>query len=56
MTPNRREFLQGLTGGIVMSSGMAHAASGGNKMKPGERDVLLVVDVQNDFIPGGAWP
>jgi len=23
-------------------------------MKPGERDVLLVVDVQNDFIPGGA--
>ena len=54
MTPNRREFLQGLTGGIVMSSGVAHAASGGNKMKPGERDVLLVVDVQNDFIPGGA--
>ena len=25
-------------------------------MKPGERDVLLVVDVQNDFIPGGALP
>lgn len=23
-------------------------------MTPGERDVLLVVDVQNDFIPGGA--
>jgi nicotinamidase/pyrazinamidase len=23
-------------------------------MKPGDRDVLLVVDVQNDFIPGGA--
>ena len=23
-------------------------------MKPGERDVLLVVDVQNDFIPGGS--
>ena len=54
MTPNLREFLQRLTGGIVMSSVVAHAASGGNKMKPGERDVLLVVDVQNDFIPGGA--
>src|SRR5215467_1401901 len=25
-------------------------------MKPGPRDVLLVVDVQNDFIPGGALP
>jgi nicotinamidase/pyrazinamidase len=25
-------------------------------MKPGERDVLLVVDVQNDFIPGGSLP
>jgi len=25
-------------------------------MKPSERDVLLVVDVQNDFIPGGALP
>ena len=23
-------------------------------MKPGERDVLLIVDVQNDFCPGGA--
>ncbi len=23
-------------------------------MNPGERDVLLVVDVQNDFLPGGA--
>jgi len=23
-------------------------------IKPGGRDVLLVVDVQNDFIPGGA--
>ena len=23
-------------------------------MTPGERDVLLIVDVQNDFIPSGA--
>jgi nicotinamidase-related amidase len=22
----------------------------------GERDLLLVVDVQNDFCPGGGWP
>src|SRR5215475_7379050 len=65
MTPNRREFLHGLAGGIVVSGMMAGtvaaqsggsvaAAGGGKRMKPGERDVLLVVDVQNDFLPGGA--
>jgi len=66
MTSSRRQFLGGLTGGIVLSSvtarvGTARAQSGpavggGKSMKPGERDVLLVVDVQNDFIPGGALP
>jgi nicotinamidase/pyrazinamidase len=60
-----------MAGGIVISSAVARAGvvaaqgggtpsgaapSGGKKMKPGERDVLLVVDVQNDFIPGGALP
>ena len=68
MTPNRRDFLKGVAGSIVVSSVVARASasaaqgaaqsgaarSGGKKMKPGERDVLLVVDVQNDFIPGGA--
>ena len=67
MMPNRREFLEGLASGIVASGvltlvgtaagqtgGSGAASSGGKRMKPGERDVLLVVDVQNDFIPGGA--
>ena len=67
MMPNRREFLEGLASGIVASGVLARAgtaagqtggsgaaSSGGKRMKPGERDVLLVVDVQNDFIPGGA--
>ena len=59
MTTNRRDFLKGVAGSIVVSS-VAAAASpalaqgGGKPMKPGERDVLLVIDVQNDFIPGGA--
>jgi nicotinamidase/pyrazinamidase len=59
MTTNRRDFLKGMAGSIVVSSVAAGASpalaqGGGKPMKPGERDVLLVVDVQNDFIPGGA--
>ena len=52
---NRREFLAGtaglLAGGLMARAGMAEAQS---KTKPGDRDLLVVVDVQNDFIPGGA--
>ena len=40
------------------AAGVARAHAQGalqaSKIKPGPRDVLLVVDVQNDFIPGGA--
>jgi nicotinamidase/pyrazinamidase len=52
---NRREFLTGaaglVAGGLVAQAGRADAQT---KAKPGERDLLVVVDVQNDFIPGGA--
>jgi nicotinamidase-related amidase len=54
---NRREFLAGaaglVAGGLVGQAGIARAQV---KAKPGDRDLLVVVDVQNDFIPGGALP
>jgi nicotinamidase/pyrazinamidase len=58
MSTNRRQFLSGAVGGLVAAGaagGPRRAwAQGAAKIKPGGRDVLLVVDVQNDFIPGGA--
>ncbi len=59
MMSNRRDFLKGMAGGVV-AAGMAakareaQAQAPTRKIKPGPRDVLLVVDVQNDFTPGGA--
>ena len=52
----RRDFLTyAMVGALTVSMGSRAHAQGG-KIKPGPRDVLLVVDVQNDFIPGGALP
>ena len=52
---NRREFLAGaaglVAGGLLARSGIADAQS---PAKRDDRDLLVVVDVQNDFIPGGA--
>src|SRR5499427_5588849 len=52
---NRREFLAGaaglVAGGLLARSGIADAQS---LAKRDDRDLLVVVDVQNDFIPGGA--
>ncbi len=61
MSTNRREFLQRTAGTIVAAglaarSSRAAAQGAAKKIKPGPKDVLLVVDVQNDFIPGGALP
>ena len=62
MSTNRRQFLSGAVGGIVAAgvaggtTRRAWAQGTSAKVKPGSRDVLLVVDVQNDFIPGGALP
>jgi nicotinamidase/pyrazinamidase len=66
MSTNRRQFLSSAVGGLVTAGATARTsrawAQGAApkiqpaKIKPGGRDVLLVVDVQNDFIPGGALP
>jgi len=57
MVTDRRALLQStMAGGLVATAaaGVTPAPAQGAKIKPGSRDVLLVVDVQNDFIPGGA--
>ena len=50
---NRREFMQvgGAMSAVAMfgATGVVHAAT-----KPGASDALLVIDVQNCFIPGGS--
>lgn len=57
---NRRGFLAGAAGamamGLLAGAETAAAQRGGSTAKPGDRDLLVVVDVQNDFIPGGALP
>jgi nicotinamidase/pyrazinamidase len=55
MSTNRRRFPSGAVGGVVVAGRPRRAgAQRAARIKPGGRDVLLVVDVQNDFIPGGA--
>ena len=59
MRTNRRQFLGGAVSGIVAAGAgtrRSWAQAGRGRIKPGGRDVLLVVDVQNDFIPAGALP
>jgi nicotinamidase/pyrazinamidase len=48
----RRAFSQIAAGGVVLAAGSR--AFGQGKIKPGPQDVLLVVDVQNCFTPGGS--
>ncbi len=60
MTPTRQGFLTLAAGGFAMAGGLASAFAQ-SKIKPGPQDLLLVVDVQNCFTPGGslavnAWP
>lgn len=57
MVTDRRELLESSMAGAPVApaaAGVTPAHAQGAKVKPGSRDVLLVVDVQNDFIPGGA--
>jgi nicotinamidase/pyrazinamidase len=59
MTTDRRSFLKSALAGAVaavMAGRTSRAYAQGMKIKPSGTDVLLVVDVQNDFIPGGALP
>jgi len=50
----RREFLK--TAAAAGMVAMASPAYAQGKVKPGPQDVLLVVDVQNCFVPGGNLP
>ena len=52
----RREFLK-LAGGAMLVAGMGGGALhvfAQTKIKPGAKDALIVVDVQNCFVPGGS--
>ena len=52
--PGRREVLAGLAAtGMLAGLGPAAAQS---RIRPGSDSVLLVVDVQNCFLPGGTLP
>jgi nicotinamidase/pyrazinamidase len=50
---DRRDFLIGLGGSMLLSARFAAAAS---RIVPGASDVLLVIDMQNCFMPGGTLP
>ena len=50
----RRDFLK--TAAAAGMVAMASPALAQSKIKPGAQDVLLVVDVQNCFVPGGNLP
>jgi nicotinamidase/pyrazinamidase len=52
----RRVFLR-RTGAMMLAAGVGTSAarvSAQSKIKPGPKDALIVVDVQNCFIPGGS--
>src|SRR5207244_11244122 len=56
---DRRGCLKGTAASLVAArfagtARMAAAQTGGMKMKPTAQDVLLVIDVQNCFTPGGS--
>jgi nicotinamidase/pyrazinamidase len=52
---DRRDFLKTAAAAAVVA-GLAAPARAQGKIKPGPQDVLLVVDVQNCFVPGGTLP
>ncbi len=59
LTSDRRGFLKGTAASLVVAgftgaARVAAAQTGGPKMKPTAQDVLLVIDVQNCFTPGGS--
>ena len=53
---DRRDFLRGFGTGIALAASgwVTKAGAQGGPMTPTGTDVLLVVDVQNCFIPGGS--
>jgi nicotinamidase/pyrazinamidase len=53
---DRRELLGGGAATALITGLTAPASAQPAKIKPGAQDVLLVVDVQNGFVPGGTLP
>jgi nicotinamidase/pyrazinamidase len=54
-TCDRRQLLW-ILGGALALTGIGVRASAQDKIKPGDNDVLAVIDVQNCFVPGGTLP
>ena len=54
-TCDRRVFLRGAVATALLT-GLVPPALAQGKLKPGAQDLLLVVDVQNCFVPGGTLP
>ena len=57
MTHHRRAFLGVAAAGLAtafMASRAGRAGAQSGVIKPGPKDVLLVIDVQNCFTPGGS--
>ena len=50
---NRRNFLASSAGSLALCL-MGSRVAAAPKVPVGESDVFVVVDVQNDFIPGGS--
>jgi nicotinamidase/pyrazinamidase len=55
-TIDRRRFFTLAATGIAAAGLARPAFAQGGKIKPGPSDVLIVVDVQNCFVPGGTLP
>src|SRR5436309_10589135 len=56
MNCDRRKFLAGAVAGLAAAAAgrLVGPALAQGKIKPGAQDVLLVIDVQNCFTPGGS--
>ena len=57
MGTDRRMFLSSMAAGLAgaaLAQATGRARAQGPKTKPGPQDVLLVIDVQNCFTPGGS--
>jgi nicotinamidase/pyrazinamidase len=56
MLLSRRSLLQGAACATLASTAFARGAVAAATIRPGDHDVLIVVDVQNCFVPGGSLP
>jgi nicotinamidase/pyrazinamidase len=51
---DRRVFLGAVILGTAFGAAPARLASAAGKITPGEREVFVIIDVQNCFVPGGS--